>query len=364
MATTQVLDADDRVKSARTAWLARFVGGGVPVTDFFEVTGSITRWQDWCSAWSARAAIHEGIGREALAGGFGVSAAQHLTTAALCYHFGKYLFCGYPEEMRAAHMKAVECRNLALPYLSPPGERVAIPYEGKYLYGNLRRPLGMAKDARPPVLIIVAGMDSAKEEFHNAEQLFLERGMATFSFDGPGQGEAEYDFPIRHDYEVPCGVVMDWIATRDDLDHTRIGLSGVSMGAYYVPRVAAKDKRVTACIVNGGAFDVLDNFDRRPDITKETYLLRTHSKTMAEAREKTAPFTLEGIAQEITCPIFIIGSKSDDITRYTDAERLSREVSGSVELLLIEGASHVAHNRAHLFKTQSADWMAANLNAV
>ena len=106
-----------------------------------------------------------------------------------------------------------------------------------------------------------------------------------------------------------------------------------------------------------------DNFDRRPAITKEAYVLRSHSKTMAEAREKTAPFNLEGIAQDITCPIFIIGSKSDDITRYTDAERLSREVSGPVELLLIEGASHVAHNRAHLFKTQSADWMAGHLKA-
>lgn len=355
---TQVKQADDRVLHARTGWMARFVAGGVPISDFVEVTNSIERWADWCAAWSDRAAIHEGIGREALEDGFNKSAAQHLTTASVCYHFGKFLFCEYPDEMRAAHMKAVECRTQALPHLSPPGERHEIPYEGKHLFANLRRPAGIN---RPPVVILVPGMDSTKEEFHNSEQLFLERGMATLSLDGPGQGEAEYDFPIRPDYEVPCGVVMDWIEARGDLDGTRIGLSGASMGGYYVPRVAARDKRVVAGIANGGAYNVLNNFDPRPQSLKEAYRLRTHSATVAEAREKTAAFNLEGVAQDITCPLFIIGAKADRITSYKDAERLASDVSGPVTLLLIEGANHVAHNRGHMFKTQAADWMAGHL---
>jgi len=357
---TQVKQAEDRVLHARTGWMARFVGGGVPISDFVEVTNSIDRWEDWCAAWSARAAIHEKIGREALENGFGRSAGQHLTTAAVCYHFGKFLFCEYPDEMRAAHKKAVECRTLALPHLGPPGERVKIPYEGKHLYANLRRPVGVAK---PPVVILIPGMDSTKEEFHNSEQLFLDRGMATLSVDGPGQGEAEYDFPIRPDYEVPCGVVMDWIEARSDLDGARIGLSGASMGGYYVPRVCARDKRVVAAIANGGAFNVLNNFDPRPQSLKEAYRLRTHSRSVAEAREKTAAFNLEGVAQDITCPLFIIGAKEDRITSYKDAERLAREVSGPVTLLVIEGANHCAHNRGHMFKTQAADWMAGHLGA-
>lgn len=367
MASKNDAPADERVTHARTAWIARFCGGGISVTDFTEVTGSISRWEDWCRAWSERGAMHEQVGREALAKGFGLSAGQHLTTAALCYHFGKYLFVEYPDEMRATHMKAVECRNLALPHLSPPGERIEIPYEGKHLYGNLRIPMGIptsikkGADGPQPVVILIAGMDSAKEEFHNAEQLFLDRGLATISFDGPGQGEAEYDFPIRHDYEVPCGAVMDWIEGRDDLDGARIGLSGVSMGAHYVPRTAAKDKRIKAAIANSGAFNVFEIFDNRPEITKLCYLVRSHSETMEEAREKTRPFDLTGIAKDITCPMFIVGSKADEITRATDAEKLASEVSGPVELLMIEGASHVAHNRAHLFKTQTADWMAARL---
>ena len=156
---------------------------------------------------------------------------------------------------------------------------------------------------------------------------------------------------------------MDWVQARGDLDGDRIGLSGASMGGYYVPRIAAKDKRVKAAIANGGAFNVLNNFDQRPQTLKEAYRLRTHSRTVAEAREKTAAFDLEGVAGDITCPMFIIGAKADRITSYRDAERLAREVSGPVELLLLEGANHVAHNRGHMFKTQAADWMAGHLGA-
>jgi len=48
--------------------------------------------------------------------------------------------------------------------------------------------------------------------------------MATLSFDGPGQGEAEYDIPIRGDYEVAASAVVDYVVSRNDLDAARIGL--------------------------------------------------------------------------------------------------------------------------------------------
>ena len=53
--------------------------------------------------------------------------------------------------MTVAHLKAVACRMAALPHLRPAGERVEIPYEGKALYGILRKPAGVE---RPPVLVM------------------------------------------------------------------------------------------------------------------------------------------------------------------------------------------------------------------
>ena len=360
MATHVQVDAkpDAKLEAARAQWAARFTAAGVPIADFQEVTHSISRWAEWCQAWCERAAVHEEIGREALAAGHRLSAGHHLTTAAVCYHFAKFMFVEDIKQLRAAHNKAVECRTLALPHVQPPGERIEIPFEGKALAGNLRKPPG---ERRPPVVVIISGMDSCKEEQHYVEQVFLERGMATFSFDGPGQGEAEYDFPVRHDYEVPAGAVFGCMQSRSDLDGDRIGILGSSMGGYYAPRVAAFDKRVKACIANGGAFSVIDNFDQRPQSLKDIYVLRTHSKTVEEAREKTRPFNLEGIARKITCPIMIIAATEDRITRWQDAERVSREVSGPATFLLIEGASHVASNRTYRHRTQCADWMAEHL---
>ena len=115
-------------------------------------------------------------------------------TAAACYHFGKFLFVHDPDQMRAAHDLAIAAHTRALPHMDPPGERVAIPFEGTTLFGILRKPAGVA---HPPVVVMCMGLDSTKEEMRTNEAVFLDRGMATLAFDGPGQGEAEYDLPIR-----------------------------------------------------------------------------------------------------------------------------------------------------------------------
>jgi len=145
---------DPRVEAAISHWAPRFVVNGVPLSDFQEVTASCERWEDWCRLWSERAAIHEELGARAIAEGHSLSAASHYTRAAVCYHFGKFLFVIDPAQMKQAHMKAVECRNRALPYLVPPGERVAIPYEGKQLYGNLRKPAG---SGAAPIAVMCMG---------------------------------------------------------------------------------------------------------------------------------------------------------------------------------------------------------------
>ncbi|MEY4074314.1 MAG: hypothetical protein RJA29_1671, partial [Pseudomonadota bacterium] len=199
------MSKDALIESAISHWAPRMVSNGVMLTDFQEVTESIDRWADWCEAWSQRAAVHEALGREDLGQGFHLSGAQHLSRAAVYYHFAKFVFVLDVAQMRAAHMKAVECRHLALPYQRPPIRRVEVPYQGKHLAGFLRLPAGAV---RPPLLIMVPGLDSAKEELEAYEQPFLARGIATLMVDGPGQGEAEYDFPIRGDYEVPVKAMV------------------------------------------------------------------------------------------------------------------------------------------------------------
>ena len=263
---------DARVTSAIAHWAPRFVANGVSLSDFEDVTGAIDVWADWCKAWSARAAVHEAMGRAALAEDKHLSAGEHLQRAGIYYHFAKFLFVHDTAQMRAAHDKAIACRNLALPHLAPPGERVAIPFEGGVLHGILRRPAGIA---RAPVMVMVCGLDSCKEETAAYEEPYLARGVATLVFDGPGQGEAEYDMPIRGNYETAVTAVIDHVETRHDLDASRIGLWGVSLGGYYAPRAAAFDRRVKACIALSGPFDLLDAWSGLPELTRDAFRVRS-----------------------------------------------------------------------------------------
>lgn len=349
---------DKRVEIAIHAWAPRFVASGVPLTDFEEVTAGISEWDQWCTAWSARAAMHEEIGRKALADGFRLSAGEHLTRAALCYHFGKFMFVHDIAQMKAAHLKTVECRGLALPLLRPPGERVAIPYLGRQLFGILRKPAGTA---RPPVVAMCVGLDSTKEEMEVYENIFLTRGIATLAFDGPGQGEAEYEIPIRGDYEVPVRSVVDYIETRSDLDAARVAVWGVSLGGYYAARAAAFEQRLKACISLSGPFDWVETFDSRNELSREAFKVRSHSKTMAEAREKAQTLTLEGVAKNITCPIYIVGGELDHLTPPHNAQRIAAEVSGPKLLNIVKGGNHVVNNRRYMYQTQTADWLAVQL---
>ena len=70
---------DERLTAAISHWAPRFTMNGVTAGDFERITSGLERWADWCSAWSAVAAEHEQLGRDALAAGRDRSAGTHLS---------------------------------------------------------------------------------------------------------------------------------------------------------------------------------------------------------------------------------------------------------------------------------------------
>src|SRR5262249_42000597 len=185
------MSSDPRLKAAITHWGPRFVANGVMLTDFEEVTGSISSYDDWCSAWSARAAHHEKLGHDALAKKYVLTAGECLQRAGIYYHFASFLFVHDQPQMRAAHKKQIECRQAALPYLRPAGERVEIPYERKTLAGILRKPAGIEQ---PPVIVMAVGLEPTQEEGGGHEAPGLGRGDATIRVGGPRQAEHPTEF--------------------------------------------------------------------------------------------------------------------------------------------------------------------------
>ena len=62
-----------------------------------------------------------------------------------------------------------------------------VPFEQFTIPGYLRMPPN--RTGRVPFAIILGGLESTKEESYRFENMFLARGVATCTFDGPGQGE-------------------------------------------------------------------------------------------------------------------------------------------------------------------------------
>jgi dipeptidyl aminopeptidase/acylaminoacyl peptidase len=193
--------------------------------------------------------------------------------------------------------------------------------------------------------------------------LFLERGIATFSVDGPGQGEAEYDLAIRGDWEVPGAAIIDWLTAQDEIDPDRVGVWGVSLGGYYAPRVASGDERVRACVALAGPYSFADDWDSRPILTREAFRVRSKSADMETARRRAEELTLAGRAGLIKCPLLAVMGKLDRLIPWQHAQRLVDEAGGEARLLLLEQGNHGCANLAPFHRHATADWTADQLGA-
>jgi dienelactone hydrolase len=349
---------DERVVSAISHWAPRFIANGVDYSDFRRVTSEIERWDQWCGRWCEAAAVHEGLGRAALEHGHGRSAGGHLAQAAVYFHFAKFMFVQDLDEMRAAHLRGVGCLADALPHLDPPGERVEIPFEGTVLAAILRRPAGPGPH---PIVIMIPGLDSAKEEFRPTEDAFLSRGLATLSVDGPGQGEAEYELAIRGDWEVPAAAIVDAVTGLGGIDPDRIGMWGVSLGGYYAARAASGEHRLRACISLCGPYCLGDIWDGLPELSRNAFRVRSKSASEEAARAAASQLSMAGRASGLTMPLLIIMGKRDRIFPWQEAQRLHDEVGPAAELMLIEDGNHGCANVTYRHRPYGADWMARQL---
>src|SRR3972149_3416728 len=222
---------DERGRAAIATWAPRFVAQGVDYNDFVRTTSGIERWDQWLEAWVATAEMHAELARAA--GGQGRTRP--------------------PPPPRSPPPPARRGgAPLAAPPWAPPRPRPPPP-------------------PPPPLALLLPGLDSTKEEFFYWENVFLARGLATLSLDGPGQGETGYTTHIRPDYEVAVTIVLDALSQRRDLALDRVGAVGVSLGGYYAPRPPPCEPRIRAAVAIGGPYNFGECWDGLPALTREAF---------------------------------------------------------------------------------------------
>jgi pimeloyl-ACP methyl ester carboxylesterase len=348
---------DARVQAAIDHWAPRFVQAGVDYNDFLVTTARIETWEQWLDEWCETAAIHVALAETAESEGRIRTAGEAWQRAAVCFHFARFVWVLDAEKSAAAGDRAVDALTRALEHLDPAAERVEAPLDGGTVVANLRRP---ASSERPALVVLIPGLDSTKEEFFRPENVFLERGMATASLDGPGQGEAGRDLPIRPDYEAGVAALLDALAGRDDLDLDRVGAFGVSLGGYYAPRAAAFEPRIKAAAGLSGPFNFGECWEGVPPLTRETFVAKSFAADEDEGRERAGELNLEGVMEQVTQPALFVTGRLDRLIPWEQTERQAREAPNA-EFVLHDDGNHGCANVAYKTRPLIADWMREQL---
>jgi 2,6-dihydroxypseudooxynicotine hydrolase len=345
---------DARVRAAVDNWGPRLIANGVDFNDFVRTTSSISRWDDWLDAWTATADIHHSRAVQAREAGHLQSAGEAFLRAAVAYHFAKFVWVIDAERNRRATEAAVRAMYQAHAILDPAAQRIEAGLDRSVVVANLRRPDAEADGV--PLVVLIPGLDSTKEEFYLWETVFLRRGMATLSLDGPGQGETGFRMSIRHDYEVAVGAILDSVAGLEGLDLERVGAVGVSLGGQYVVRAAAFEPRLKAVAGVSGPYDMAAEWDSMPSLTRETFSYHSSAADHAEARERAAKLSLTGVAERVEQPCLVVTGKLDRIVPWEQTKRIADEVRHS-EWVLYDDGTHVCNNIPFKYRPLVADWM-------
>src|SRR6267378_1611392 len=224
--------------------------------------------ESWITEWTRVAEKNEAMAEKFAADGFKVTANEYYLRAAGFYRDACWPQPVTDSRMMPSYKKMRETFDKAWQMTRAPFERVQIPCEGKTLDGYFRKPGGPA-GKRFPTVIAFQGADTMAEATIMNAGAYLARGMAYLAVDFPGQAGALRlkDLHLPPDTERIAKAMIDFLETRPDVDATRIGMQGISMGGYGGPRSASGEKRIKAAFMSSGSYDLKsDLFEYFPPI--------------------------------------------------------------------------------------------------
>ena len=335
-------------------WIPRLVADGIDANDVQTVRPHISGWDDWPGAWADLAEGYLRLADTRIADQSEITAGEAFVRASLCFHVGQVVAGNAPDVKRDLQRKKEAAFMRAAPLLRPPAKRLVIDYDGIPLPGYLRLPVG----TKSPVacVILVPGLDSTKEDFITLSEMFVRRGLASFAYDGPGQGEVRQHALLANGYEKSILSVFAAIAARPEIDEARIGMLGRSLGGFYILRAAAAEPAIKALAVFGGTYDLSD-WKNMPKTILDGFLWTTDSQTYDAAREKMGPGTVEDCIDNVACPTIVVHGKLDSIFHFSQAERIAKSLGNNAELHIAETGVHCCHNYGFQYRTLMADWL-------
>jgi hypothetical protein len=321
------------------------VSGGADIGEVLKTAYAIKEGDDesWYREWLKTAQQCEKAGNDFLSRGRRISARQAFFKASNYYRAAEFFLHTHPKDPRilATWKQSRDTFLKGAALADHPIMPVQIPFEGTTLPGYLC--LVDTSGKKRPLLMVQTGFDGTKEELYFETAYFaIKRGYHVLLFEGPGQGEVirVQKLPFRPNWETVVMPVVDYAINRKEVDAARIALMGISFGGYLAPRAVAFEKRIMACIANGGVYDfhmgaqltpdeekALDTKESAEEMDKAVYdkmksdpslrwimangMFTFHAESPSAWLKMTRPYTMKDVAPKITCPMLICDSEGD-----------------------------------------------------
>jgi dienelactone hydrolase len=328
---------------------SRAFGAGLDPFAYERVTGALRSLYDWPAAFRAVGGRLVEDAERYAAEGRTVSAGEALRGAARWLHVSTLL----PHPDAAAMADAARAADRAMGRALALTEPSAVRVEGASFAGWLRRP---AVAGPAPVVVVVPGLDSAKEEFHAVADALLARGVAVCAIDGPGQGVMATALAPRADFQRVVGEVLDALVGRPGVDVSRAGVLGLSLGGYYASVAAAYEPRLRAAVAVSGPYRL--HWEGLPLFVTDTLTRRCGG--VREAREFARRVDLTDTAPRVGCPLLVVEGGTDDIPGVTGGTALAAAAPDAA-LLSVPHGDHLLGNCRPEWLPRTADWLTARL---
>jgi dipeptidyl aminopeptidase/acylaminoacyl peptidase len=317
-----------------------------------------------------------GLATEDVTQGRLFSAGEKLRRAALYYQVAERMQGhGHPGR-EETYGKALRCFSSAMEYAREPVERVAIPFGKGELSAFYMRAPG---SGRKPVVIYCNGLDSTKELLWltGLPSALARRGVSSLCVDQPGTGEALrlHSLPATHESERWTSPWVDWLQSQPDVDPQRIGMTGISLGGYFVPRAVAFEPRIAAGAVWGANHNWAEV--QRKRLQREGEKPVPHywnhvcwvfgARDIEDFLEKSRGMTLDGVMDRIRVPFLVTHGANDRQISVDYAHRsydqLVNARSREIRIFTARegGVEHVGADNMSFGRDYIADWFAGQL---
>ena len=322
-------------------------------------------------SWGAMADRVADLGQAEESAGRLLSASEKYARAAAYYMTAERMQSRHYAPRWDMYRKMLESMRCAVEAGGLNCDRVEIPYEGCSFPALFVR----GKGAGPlPCMVFCNGLDSVKEMIYlSVRDTFAVRGISVLMVDQPVVGESvrlKELFAI-HDSERWACAAVNYLETRADVDHDRIGMMGWSLGGYYAPRAACYEKRFKLCVAWGANHNWGELQRRR--LAREGDRPVPHywdhvmwvwgKKTLDEFMEFVPCVTLVGHMQYMTVPYLVTHGTKDRQIPLQYAHQSYDEAMNSPrrELKLFTdregGVEHVSADNMEPVRSYIADWV-------